>query len=662
MAAYWDDIKAAVSGVSGEQEKLNALAQKNVEASNANMEALNASDNILRQQGLTEREILQLKIKGVDAQIKALEVSMKQSENTFKAQYDAEKRNREILKGILMFTQAPLLLILKTIDEIAAFAGMDTNLAEGLLDFESSFLFDEGKVKENYEKTRKENEKTLLNLKNTKAGLEEDIKKIDKQAAEERKRLATQALADAKDNAAARLAAQRELEDANLALMDEGIEKELQANKLKYDRLVEDTKLNEKMTASEKKKINEAYEKEREQQVKVIEANDKKRQEEKKKEEEAAAKEKAQRDREAAEEKYATEKLLQDKTISLMKEGLDKEKALREQAYKDELHELENLLLDKKITQEQFTELQVGLEKKKNDDIAQLEADAAQESKEKQIEKAQDTISNLQSVLEFGSEAINAAVNGTLSGVSAFLDILNTDFADGLQGTMDKISAYAQAIGGVLQSFVSAFQESSKEALETSLGDIETQTSAEKDALKSRYDAGLVAKEDYEAGLSSIDQVAKAKEQAARKKAFEQEKGAKIASAIISGIQGAVQAFTGAMQLGPIAGPIVGGVLAALVVAMTATNVAKIKATQFEAGGAGGGSATAPTLGSDTGMGAAPTPPSLSIQGGAMGGSEGAGLQLFGARQTPVRSYVVESDITGTQDRLQSYQQRAEIG
>lgn len=663
LVAYWDDIKGAMTGVSAEQERLNALAQKNVDAENAKMEALNSSDNILRQQGLSEKEILQLKVKQIDAQIKALEAQMEQGRITFKSQYEAEKRNREILKGILTFVQAPLLLILKTIDEIAAFAGFDTNLAEGLLDFESSFLFDEAKVKENYDKTYNEQKKTLTKLKNDKAGFEIEIQKADKQAAEERKRLAEQALADAKDNNAARLAAQRELEDANLELMDEGIAKELQANKLKYDRLVEDTKLNEKLTASEKKKLNEAYEKERVQQVAVIEANDKKRQEEKKKEEEEALKEKAQKEREAAEERYSTEKLLQDKRISLMKDGLDKEKALREQAYKDELHELETLLLDKKITQEQFAELQVGLEKKKNDDIAQLETEAAQESKEKQIEKAQDTIANLQSVLEFGSEAINSAVNGTLSGVSAFLDILNTDFADGLQGTMDKISAYAMAIGGVLQSFVQSFQESSKENLDRSLDDIETQTSAEKEALKTKYDAGLVAKEEYEAGLSSIDKAAKAKENAERKKAFESEKKAKIASAIISGIQGAIQAFTGAMQLGPIAGPIVGAVLAAMVAGMTAKSVSKIKATQYEAGdaGGGGGGLEAPAMGSDSATGA-PTPPSLSIQGGAMAGSEGGGLQLFGSRQTPVRSYVVESDITGTQNKLQNYQQRAEIG
>lgn len=661
LVAYWDDIKGAMTGVSAEQERLNALAQKNVDAENAKMEALNSSDNILRAQGLSEKEILQLKVKQIDAQIKALETQIEQNKITFKAQYEAEKRNREILKGILMFVQAPLLMILKTIDEIAAFAGFDTNLAEGLLDFESSFLFDEGKVKENYEKTYNEQKKTLLKLKNDKAGFEEDIKKIDRQAAEDRKKLAEQALADAKDNAAARLAAQRELEDANLALMEDGVEKELLANKYKYERLIEDTKLDEKKTADEKKKINAAYEKEKLQQDEVI----KKEADKKKKEaEEAEAKKKEEElkaARELAEEKYQTEKLLQDKKISLMKDGLDKEKALREQAYKDELHELENLLADKKITQEQYAELQVGLEKKKNDDIAQLDKDAAAESKEKQIEKLQDAISTLQSVLDFGSDAINTAVNGTLSGVSGVLDVLNTEFGS----TVEEVAAYTMAIGGVLQSFADAFQESSKERLETTLDDIKTQTTEEESALKQKYETGLVSKEEYEKGLKGIDDAAKAKENDARKKAFEQEKKAKIASATISGIQGAVQAFAGAFQLGPIAGPIVGGILAALVLGMSARNIAKIKAQQYEAEGGGSGGGAVEGGGgamASIGGGAAPTPPSLTIQGGAMGGSEGAGLQLFGARQQTIKAVVVESDITGTQNRLQNYQQRAEVG
>ncbi len=61
VVAYWDDIKAAVSGVTAEQEKLNKISKANFETSKAELETLDAQDNILKLQGKSEREILNLK-------------------------------------------------------------------------------------------------------------------------------------------------------------------------------------------------------------------------------------------------------------------------------------------------------------------------------------------------------------------------------------------------------------------------------------------------------------------------------------------------------------------------------------------------------------------------------------------------------------------------
>lgn len=58
-------------------------------------------------------------------------------------------------------------------------------------------------------------------------------------------------------------------------------------------------------------------------------------------------------------------------------------------------------------------------------------------------------------------------------------------------------------------------------------------------------------------------------------------KGIQKAQAWISALMGAVQAFAGAMQLGPIAGPIVGGINAAAVMAMGAANVKMIDSTDM---------------------------------------------------------------------------------
>ena len=96
---------------------------------------------------------------------------------------------------------------------------------------------------------------------------------------------------------------------------------------------------------------------------------------------------------------------------------------------------------------------------------------------------------------------------------------------------------------------------------------------------------------------------------------------------------------------------------------MTAQNIAKIKASKYEGGGdSAGGALAAPGGGGLSTGGEAPTPPSLSLFGQALPGSEGAGQQGPGMRQQTIRAVVVESDITGTQNRLQNYQQRAEVG
>jgi hypothetical protein len=131
----------------------------------------------------------------------------------------------------------------------------------------------------------------------------------------------------------------------------------------------------------------------------------------------------------------------------------------------------------------------------------------------------------------------------------------------------------------------------------------------------------------YETQLNGVEKGSQA-ELAIKKKQFESNKKMQIANAIISGIQGALTAFTGAMQLGPIAGPIVGGVLAGVVGVTTALNVKKIKSTKFDGGGgSGGGSAPSVSM---------PSIPSASeVAGGQNEGTSTAGLAGSGTENVP---------------------------
>lgn len=199
IISYWDDIKSAMSGVSGEQEKLNVQSEANVKLQNQKKESLDKQENILKLQGLSEKQILQLKIKQTEQQIKALEVSINNQEITLKSQIEAEKRNKEILKGIIQFVTAPLQLILKTVDGIGSFLGKDWNLADKLTDWTASLVFDPKQVETEGLKAIAEQKKTLMTLKNELAGYQLAVKDIDKKAAEEKRKVAEEAADKAKE-------------------------------------------------------------------------------------------------------------------------------------------------------------------------------------------------------------------------------------------------------------------------------------------------------------------------------------------------------------------------------------------------------------------------------------------------------------------------------
>lgn len=188
IVAYWDDIKAAVNGVSAEQESLNAKVQTNLEAEQAKLDTIGGQDNILKLQGKSEKDILKIKLAQTDQVIKATEAQITQNDITAKAQIEAAQRNKEILKGILDFLSIPFQTVLKTIDMIGSAVGKDFGLSEGfnkLLDKGASLIFDPAAEKAAAEATRKESLNALNKLKNDRAGLVLSIRNIDNQAAKE---------------------------------------------------------------------------------------------------------------------------------------------------------------------------------------------------------------------------------------------------------------------------------------------------------------------------------------------------------------------------------------------------------------------------------------------------------------------------------------------
>jgi hypothetical protein len=181
VVSYWDDIKGAISGVSAEQEKLNAQTQANLETNKAKLDAIDKSENILKLQGKSEKEIRQMKLDQLKLTIANAETNVKNAKITKQAQVEAAKSNKEFLKGILDFINKPLQLVIDTVTGIANYFGADWdfNLAESI----AGAIFDPEETAKEGDKVIAEAEATLMELKNQQAGIILSIQKENQEAA-----------------------------------------------------------------------------------------------------------------------------------------------------------------------------------------------------------------------------------------------------------------------------------------------------------------------------------------------------------------------------------------------------------------------------------------------------------------------------------------------
>jgi hypothetical protein len=208
IVAYWDDIKEAVSGVSEEQKKLNKQTEDNVTAQNKKLEALDSSDNILKRQGKSEKEILKLKVDQLKLIISAQEEQIKQAKITKDSQVAAAKRNADITKQIirgglevatagLRLLAMPIDLVLGAANKVSEALGFGeivsfnineqiTRMNEGLSNWGANKIFDPQGVESEGKKTIEAMDKTLLESKNKLDGYQNQIDEINKKGNEKR--------------------------------------------------------------------------------------------------------------------------------------------------------------------------------------------------------------------------------------------------------------------------------------------------------------------------------------------------------------------------------------------------------------------------------------------------------------------------------------------
>jgi hypothetical protein len=270
-------LDISLDGVSKTDKKLLKSQQDRLKASEDQVKALDESDNILKAQGKSEKDILQMKIAALKVAIDNQKAVIETSKAQATAQIAAAERNKNILNGILTFITAPMRLLLGTVDKVAAALGYETGLLKSLeesVESVSKMAFDPAETKKQSEADIKEMEAGLRGMQNTLAGHQLAIKEIDKAAADEKQKQRDEQ--KAKDEQAAQDAIQRDIdrlktEEDTLANRRAIAEKEFELRKGELIKRGYDETLMAQMLADELLKIDQEFYKQQETQRKAAE-------------------------------------------------------------------------------------------------------------------------------------------------------------------------------------------------------------------------------------------------------------------------------------------------------------------------------------------------------------------------------------------------------
>lgn len=226
---YADELFSLIDGVSGKDEERLATLTEQAAASKEQLDSISAQEERLKANGMSEEEILQLKIDQAKVAAADALAQLEQQKTIRDNQIAAAERNKKILSGILQFVTISLQALLYGIDELtlklkeygviseetyATVGNLRDRFNEGV----SSLVFDPEQVKEEGDAAVKEAEKNYIALDNQLAGFQNRQKanrqkaaadrkaEADKEAEENRKRL--------EKEAADRIALEKRTQDA----------------------------------------------------------------------------------------------------------------------------------------------------------------------------------------------------------------------------------------------------------------------------------------------------------------------------------------------------------------------------------------------------------------------------------------------------------------
>jgi len=257
VVAYWDDIKASISGVSAESQKLQASTKAKGELLRNDLDVLGMQESSLKLQGKSEKDIIKLRQIKINDLIENIKLEIKQAEWKKKSEISAAKRNQDYarlyarieLEGMALSLRAiaaPIDLMILGINEALKLVGMAKNQIKPLnsyisdmtsagADMFAKMLFDpEAVAKENdtaindlknsLTKMRNERDSNILAMNEIDLKASENSHKNQAKTAEE---LAKQKLDILKASMERESKAIEETEDLKIKRMKEGADKEI---------------------------------------------------------------------------------------------------------------------------------------------------------------------------------------------------------------------------------------------------------------------------------------------------------------------------------------------------------------------------------------------------------------------------------------------------
>jgi hypothetical protein len=547
VVAYWEDIKALVSGVSEETEKSLVNQKKRVELAQTELDVFDLQTNSLRLQGKSEEEILKLRQYRLKQIYKEQEAEIEKEELKKKLEVAAAKRNKMLLEGYLTFqieaVLIPFRLLAKSVDsaiftinqglKLLGKAPLDIKyMNEYLTDFRkfaaegiASKVFDPEEVAAKSDKVISELKNNLIKTKSEIDGAQIQINNITKNNNDKN-------LNNAKDNAKEIIDLEKQIQDEKLKLVeDENAKAQMMAIAAAEERIKEV----EKTTADEKQKA---------ELIKLIREN-------------------LNNELDALDEEYYAKQ-------NAAKAEADKLRIEQENAYLEQIEQIQEQNFQNSLTEQQ-RELQAV-----NDKYFALET-AAQGNAEQMA------------IIEEAKNAEIDKINATYEQKEAERRKKNRDFA-----------------------------------IEMALSSLST--------------------------ISNLTELFGKKNEKAAKRAFQVNKAAQLASAVISTYQSATSAYASQFVPPDPTSPVRGAIAAGVAVAAGLANVAKIASQKFEGGGSSGGGGGSSAGGG--GGGAQMAAPQFNTIG-----TSGIN-QLATLQQQPTKAYVDSGEVTSAQsldrNRLQN--------